>query len=106
MHELLRSECLVYYWFVPETSRKVEGTVSYSKVVIFPQYTGADSEILKRGALYVAHHGWLTRKILGFRWSEKAEMTLETMFLAKCFYQYFQIFSIFIDKILLIFKIY
>ena len=101
MNELLRSECLLYYWFVPETSRKVEGTVSYSKVVIFPHYTGADSY-----GYYVAHHGWLTRKILGFRWSEKAEMTLETMFLAKYFDQHFQIFSIFIDKILSIFKIY
>ena len=28
-------------------------------------------------ALYVGHHGWPTKKILGFRWSKKAKITLE-----------------------------
>ena len=39
---------------------------------------GADPEILKRGALYVGH-GWPLKKILGFRWSKKIEITLETI---------------------------
>ena len=30
-----------------------------------------------RGAHYVSHHGWWTKKILGFRWSKKAKITLE-----------------------------
>ena len=47
-------------------------------------------------ALYVGHHGWSTKKSLGFRWSKKAKITLETKSLAKYFYQHFQIFSIFI----------
>ena len=47
--------------------------------------TGADREILKKwgrrgGALYVDHHGWAGKKILGFRWSKTAEVTLETVF--------------------------
>ena len=50
----------------------------------------------KAGVLYVSHHGWLMKKILGFRWSKKAKITLETKFLAQYFCQYFQIFSIFI----------
>ena len=41
----------------------------------------SDREILKRGEglLKVGHHGWLSKKILGFRWSKKAKITLETM---------------------------
>ena len=49
----------------------------------FISYPGADSEILKGGrrwgALYVGHHGWPTKKILGFRWFKKAKITLETI---------------------------
>ena len=37
---------------------------------------GVDAEILKRGVLYVGHHGWLAKKNLGFRSSKKAEITL------------------------------
>ena len=33
----------------------------------------------KGGALYVGHHGWPAKKRLGFRWSKKAEITLETI---------------------------
>ena len=33
----------------------------------------------KRGVLYAGHHGWLAKKILGFRWSKKAEIMLETI---------------------------
>ena len=48
-------------------------------------YSGADAEILKekKGALYIGHHGWPTKKMLGLRWSKKAETTLETKFLSK-----------------------
>ena len=28
--------------------------------------------------LYVGHHGWPKKEILGFRWSKKAKITLET----------------------------
>ena len=41
---------------------------------------GAEPEIFKRGgALYVGHHDWSAKKILGFRWSKKVEVTLETI---------------------------
>ena len=30
------------------------------------------------GLLYVSHHGWLPKKNLYFRWSKKAQITLET----------------------------
>ena len=74
---------------------------------------GADSEILKRlggrggGAICVGHHGWPVKKVLGFRWSKKAEITLETVsfwqniyisifkfspFLSIKSYQFFKIF--------------
>ena len=32
----------------------------------------------QKGVLYVGHHGWPAKKILGFRCSKKAEITLET----------------------------
>ena len=47
-------------------------------------------------ALYVDHHGWPIKKVLDFRWSNVRNYK----FLEKYFYQYFQIFPIFIDKIL------
>ena len=40
---------------------------------------GRIQRFLKDGALYVGHHGWPAKKILGFRWSEKVEITLETI---------------------------
>ena len=48
-------------------------------------FTGADPESLKRGALYVGHHGWPAKKSLGFRWSKKAEITLETISFVQIF---------------------
>ena len=30
-------------------------------------------------ALCVGHHGWPAKKILGYRWSKKAKITLETI---------------------------
>ena len=53
---------------------------------------GADPEILKRGALYVSHHGWSTMKILGFRWSKKAKLTLETKAFDETFFSIFSNF--------------
>ena len=41
--------------------------------------TVVDPEILKGEGLKVGHHGWLTKKILGFRWSKKARIMLETI---------------------------
>ena len=40
---------------------------------------GADPEILKKEALYVSHHGWLTKKFLFFRWFKKVKITLEAV---------------------------
>ena len=73
--------------------------------------SGADPEIL---ALYVGHHGWPTKKILGFRWSKKAKITLETKSFGEIFlsvfsnfyneslsmksYQFFKIYQAFIKK--------
>ena len=33
----------------------------------------------QRRVLYVGYHGWLAKKILGFRWSKEAEITSETI---------------------------
>ena len=33
----------------------------------------------KKVVLYVGHHGWSTKKILGFRWSKKAKITFWTI---------------------------
>ena len=55
--------------------------------------SGEGPEILKwerGGGGYVDEHGWPTKKILGFRWSEKVKITLETIiFWGKYFFQYF-----------------
>ena len=32
----------------------------------------------KNSAFYVGHHGWPTKKILGFRWSKKTKIMLES----------------------------
>ena len=57
------------------------------------EYSGADAEILKReGELYVGHHGWPAKKILGFRWSKKAEITLEIISFGKIFLSVFSSF--------------
>ena len=45
------------------------------------------------------------QKKTSFRWSKKVQNNVRNYnFLAKCIYLYFQIFSIFIDKILLTFQ--
>ena len=40
---------------------------------------GVDPEILKKEALYISHHGWLTKKKKIFRWSKKAKITSEAV---------------------------
>ena len=48
--------------------------------VIIQRLTGEDPDFLKRGgALYFGHHGWPPKKIVSFRWSKKADITLETI---------------------------
>ena len=42
-------------------------------------YRGVCRDFENRVALYVGHHGWPTKKMLGFRWSKKAKITLETI---------------------------
>ena len=60
-------------------------------------WSEADPEILKEAVLYVGHHGWPTKKILGFTWSKNSQNNVRNYkFLGKYFYQHFQIFSIFI----------
>ena len=38
---------------------------------------GADPNILKREALYVGHHGWQTKKIVGFTRSTYVHLVLD-----------------------------
>ena len=54
--------------------------------------TGADPKILKKGMLYDGHHGWLTKKILGFRCPKRAKTTLETKAFGKTFVSVFSNF--------------
>ena len=43
-------------------------------------HSGADPGILKKGgAFYVGHYVWPTQKIIGYRWSQKPKITLETI---------------------------
>ena len=58
---------------------------------ILQNIQGRVKRFCKRGR-YVGHHGWPMKKLLGFRWSKKVKITLEAIsFLAKYFFQYFQI---------------
>ena len=42
-------------------------------------YQGQIQRFWKGVVLYVGHLGWPVKKMLGFRWSKKAEITLETI---------------------------
>ena len=42
-------------------------------------FQGRIRRFWKGVALYFGHHGWPTKKILGFRWSKKAKITLKTI---------------------------
>ena len=44
------------------------------------------------GSLYVGHHGWPTKKLLGFRWSKKVKITLETKAFGETLLSVFSIF--------------
>ena len=43
------------------------------------EFRDGSRDFEKVGALYAGHHGWPAKKFLGFRWSKKAEVTLETL---------------------------
>ena len=63
---------------------------TYDKYVIWVQ--GWIQRFWKRGTLYVGHHGWLTKKLLSFRWSKKAKRTLETKVFGETFLSVFSNF--------------
>ena len=67
------------------------------KFIKMAEKPGANPGILKkRGWRYVSHHLLHQKKCLGFRWSKKVKIKLETIsFLAKCFFKFFQILCIF-----------
>ena len=52
----------------------------------------------KEGALYVSHHGWPMKKILIFRWSKKAKITLETKVFGETFLSVFSNFLLFLYR--------
>ena len=75
--------------------RKTSYCTSYCQRSII--FRGGSRDFGKGGSFYVGHHGCWMKKILGFRWSKKGQNNVGNYtFLAKYFYQYFQIFSIFI----------
>ena len=80
----------------------------HDKYVIWVQ--GWIQRFWKRGTLYVGHHGWLTKKILSFRWSKKAKRTLETKVFGETFLSVFSNFLHFNESLPLksyqFFKIY
>ena len=41
------------------------------------------------GVLYVGHHSWPAKKMLSFRWSKKAKITLETKVFGETFLSVF-----------------
>ena len=71
---------------------------------------GGSRDFEKGGTLYVGHHGWPMKNVLGVRWFKKVKMTLETinilkfspfLYSIKAFrwnlFQFFQIYQCF-DK--------
>ena len=49
----------------------------HGTVKMIKDYRGGSRDF-EKGALYVGHHSWLRKEILGFRWSKKTNVTLET----------------------------
>ena len=88
MRKKLHLSCLTGFW-IHLCTNYFHKTISYQ---------GRIQRFWKGVALYFGHYGWPTKKILAFRWSKKANITLDRKykFLANYFYQHFQIFSIFI----------
>ena len=68
----------------------------YERATFLILCQGRIQRFWKRRMLYVGHNGWATRKILDFRCSKGQINGRNYKFLAKYFFQYFQIFSIFI----------
>ena len=46
---------------------------------------GGSRNFKKEVGRKVGHHGWPTKKILGFKWSTKAKITLETLSFGEIF---------------------
>ena len=66
-------------------------------LVCFFRYTRRRIQIFWKGeTLYVGHHDWPTKKLLGFIWSKKAKITLETV---KIFLSVFSNFPYFYNQI-------
>ena len=58
----------------------LEKSLTVYYIVCFRHLTELDPEILiSEGRSNVGYHAWPTKKILDFRWSEKAKITLETI---------------------------
>ena len=78
----------------PQKTFSSEHNTRYKKERPSEDRQGLIQTFWEVAALYVSHHGWATKKILGFRWSKKANITLETL----SFWQNISIsiFSIFI----------
>ena len=55
-------------------------------------FRGGSRDFKRGGSLYVGHHGWPTKKILGFQWSKKAKRTLETKVFGETFPSVFSSF--------------
>ena len=59
----------------------LEWTTQYcmQKAKFFWDSQGRIQRFLKGKTLYIGHNGWSEKKILYFRWSKEAEITLETI---------------------------
>ena len=69
--------CSIFFHFA---CQKVCQCFNYFSEELYFFICRGDPEILKRGGtLCVDHHGWPAKKSLVFRWSKKAEITLETI---------------------------
>ena len=55
-------------------------------------YSFAAVKVLRGGSRDVGDHSWLTKKILGFRWSKNAKITLETKAFGETFLSVFSNF--------------
>ena len=77
------------------TTRQYQGlyfAISSSLLCFEQPISGANPEILKRREAPCLPPWLADEENLGFRWSKKTKITLQTKSLAKHFFQYFQIF--------------
>ena len=63
---------------------------------------GRSRDFQNDGELYVGHHGWLTKKLLAFRFSKKTKITLEAIRFWRNIS--ISIFKLLVDGILSIFQ--